>query len=251
MAIDIFKKILKRFKYVEKIPNEVRSLVAGSRKTVLKSTLKRVNNLSLFYSSVITIYFQARRFGLRISIKASKVFTLTVYSVIAGIVVSGALFAAMKLTEKDVSIVKEKVLKKKEITEKESLTENKEIKEKEMPAFDTRLGIVRLTPEGIDKDLAYSFSKSLYSKLSGMRGHARVVFTNRSELKRKSINRQLLGMISKLGKTYVISVRVVNSENGHILYDKTVTCRGEDKINETIDKMASGINGVSKIWKKY
>ena len=82
--LELFKKLLKKYKFIEEIPEFVQRHVLDSRKRVLKASLKAVDDLGFFYSLVIDFYIGARSFGLKPSLKLSKlivgcVATLTIF----------------------------------------------------------------------------------------------------------------------------------------------------------------------------
>ena len=71
-----------------------------------------------------------------------------------------------------------------------------------------RLGINKLEINNIDENIAAKITTIIYNKLKAIKGAKSVVYRVKDGIT-KSTNRQLIGRISKLGKNYVLSIKIV------------------------------------------
>ncbi len=89
--------LLEKYRFAEPIPKDVRRIILKSRKRVLKTCLKKVNNYSIFFGVVLFFYFLARSLKLNIGFSAVKIFAVAANIVAAG-VISVSVYAAVKYT---------------------------------------------------------------------------------------------------------------------------------------------------------
>ncbi|MDY6968557.1 MAG: hypothetical protein SVR08_07890 [Spirochaetota bacterium] len=110
-----------------------------------------------------------------------------------------------------------------------------------------RLGVNKLVTNDIDEKTASKITTIIYNKLKAIKGAKRVVYRVKDGIS-KSTNRQLIGRISKLGKSYVLSIKVVEGEKGKLLFNETVIIKGDDDIEESIDNVVKKISSEKSIW---
>ncbi len=113
---------------------------------------------------------------------------------------------------------------------------------------ETRLSINQMEADGVDKTIIKKIETILDKELKELKGDNRVVYRHRDGVS-KSTNRQLIGRISKLGKNYVLSIKVVEGEKGKVLYNRTVTTK-ERGIDDSIEDIAEDISDEDSIWER-
>ncbi len=109
-----------------------------------------------------------------------------------------------------------------------------------------RVRINKMESEGVDKKIVDKISNNLLKKLQEFKGPNRVVAINIDGVS-KSANRQLIGRISKLGKKYVIVLKVVEGEKGKLLFNETAIVK-EGDIDDTIEDMAEKVSEKEDVW---
>jgi hypothetical protein len=115
-----------------------------------------------------------------------------------------------------------------------------------VPAAKARLVVTRLAPNGVESAEAEDISKRVYSALVASKGAAQVLY--RAAGDRRSANRALTGRVSKLGRSRVIAVSVVDGEKGSVLYTKTATVRADAELEAQIATIAREIGAQANVW---
>ncbi len=121
---------------------------------------------------------------------------------------------------------------------------SKNIKDDSIPKV--RLSINRMDAEGIDKKTVSNIAEILHKELQAIKGANRVVYREKDGVS-KSTNRQLVGRISKLGKSYVLSIKIIEGEKGKVLFNRTVTAK-ESSIDDSLEDIAEEIGDEDGIW---
>jgi hypothetical protein len=265
IELDIFRRLIEKYKFADYIPDNVQSYVINSKVRVIKASLKSMNELGLFYRIVIRIYFKARYFGLRPSVIFSKVIAVAILFIFFAIVTSVIAFAinkslsifslpikssleSIQINESDNSVAKNNINNQSNL-----IIKNDELKQNMIPDNTSglnvkiRLGISNMIASGTDEDEAKYISAALYKNLQSLKGKDAVLSATDTRLN-KSVNRNLIGRVSKVGKTFVMAISVVNSESGDILYSNTVTYGELDARDNAIKNIADEISQKSVIW---
>lgn len=118
--------------------------------------------------------------------------------------------------------------------------------EDKAPAAKARLVVTRLAPNGVETAEAEDISKKVYSALVASKGAGQVLY--RAAGDRRSANRALTGRVSKLGRSRVIAVSVVDGEKGSVLYNKTATVREDAELEAQIATIAREIGAQANLW---
>jgi hypothetical protein len=265
IELDIFRRLIEKYKFADYIPDNVQSYVIDSKVRVIKASLKSMNELGIFYRIVIHIYFKARYFGLRPSVILSKVIAAVILFIIFAVLTSGIAFAVnkslsifsliIKSTFKSTQINKsDYFIDENVINNQSSLTlKNDKLKHNKIPDNTTglnvkiRLGISNIIASGIDENEAKYISAALYKSLQSLKGKD-VVISKTDTRVNKSVNRNLIGRLSKVGKTYIMAISVVNSESGDVLYSNTITYEEFKTRDNAIKNIADEISRKSVIW---
>jgi hypothetical protein len=100
--LNTFQKVLQKFKFVEPIPAAKQIYAIQNARPLLVRTLKKVNNYNFFYGQALFIFFQIRKFGLKLSIGQAKVF-LMVMAIVILAAVGGAIYLGTKYLTEDTS----------------------------------------------------------------------------------------------------------------------------------------------------
>ena len=278
IELDIFRRLIEKYRFSDYIPADVQKFVLTSKKHVLISSLKSLNELNLFYRFAISIYYSVRLIGYKPSIAISKLIALGSALLVSGVLVTGIAFAAKKFVLQKFSnkssilesLTKDKIsnnIESDAIDEKEAkpntdkdiigganpvsplkaeADHNKE--NKSDSSLKVRLGIDNVLSSDEDKQIAGEVTKLLYENLKDLKGDSGVIYVskNRDE---KSVNRHLLGRLSKVGKAYILSVNIVNTQTGDVLYSKTSTYNSPEDSGKVIRVIAEEINNKSSMWK--
>ena len=80
-----------------------------------------------------------------------------------------------------------------------------------------------------------------------MKGSNRIIYLSKNRAP-KNINRHLLGRLSKVGETRVLAVRVINSESGDVIFDKSVVYSDERAFDDGLESIINEINNKKIIW---
>jgi ABC-type transport system involved in multi-copper enzyme maturation permease subunit len=260
IELDLFSKLVEKYKFTDYIPVEIQKFVVNTKKHVLVSSLKSVGEMNLFYRFVISVYYNARFFGFKPSIVISKVIALAAALIISSLLITSIVFAVNKSasqllfnnTSTSNSIIGNNIpdnLKSdkndKEKKDKRVNINNKSTKSETI--VKTRLGIDNIISSGVDENNALEITKILFENLQSLKGKNRVIYSskNRNE---KNINRHLLGRLSKVGNTYVMALSIVDTQSGNVLYNKTSTYNDPENANRIIKEIAKEINNNSSVW---
>lgn len=114
-------------------------------------------------------------------------------------------------------------------------------------ATKVRLGINRVTVNNVDERVALEITTMLHEKLQARKGKNSVVYRKRNGIS-KSINRQLAGRISKLGKDLLLSIKVIEVEKGKLLFSETIIIKKNDDLDDVIDRIVDKICKNKSIW---
>lgn len=118
---------------------------------------------------------------------------------------------------------------------------------KDIRTIRTRLGINRIKVNKVDEKIAREITSMLYNKLRYMMGADRIVYREKDGIS-KSINRQLVGRVSKLGKDFLLSIKVVEVEKSKLLFSETVVIKKNDNLDNAIDQIVNKICNKESIW---
>jgi hypothetical protein len=87
--------LLEKYKFILPVPAAMRKRLLKSRARVLKSTLKELDDYSIWYAIVLIILLKARSYGFKFSFAVAKIFATTALIIASGVVISGA-YAAVQ-----------------------------------------------------------------------------------------------------------------------------------------------------------
>jgi len=122
-------------------------------------------------------------------------------------------------------------------------------KKEEKPEAETvkaRVAVTLLAANGIEPSEAAGISEKLYSNLVRLKGGSSVVY--RKKFDKRSANRVLTGRVSKLGRSRIISVSIVDGESGTVIFNRTLTIKGDQNIDDSIRNIAEQIAGNVQVW---
>ncbi|MDY6935152.1 MAG: hypothetical protein SVZ03_13140 [Spirochaetota bacterium] len=271
---NIFERALDKLKLRQSIPQDVKEYILDNRARALLETLRAVGEYNLVYDLVLRIYFLSGKLGLTISVVQSKI-VLGIISLLLGASLStGVVIVAdfLKETKSEfldnkevIELYKDNIMPEKSIIKKlnekwkqprESVGIKKRnaqtferLKGKKPIAINARLGINRFEASGVDKRIASDITDKLYQKLRLLKGRNLVVY-KRIEGIEKSVNRQLVGRVSRLRDSYILAVRVVDGESGKQLFGKTINYKQVDNLDSKLEQIAEQIISVSDIWNR-
>ncbi|MCP4132173.1 MAG: hypothetical protein GY754_14475 [bacterium] len=262
-----FDEILTRYKFKEPVPGHAREFAGKNKNKDLTDVLKKFGEYSFFYGLVLWLYYFLSKMGLGLSIIQAKILFVAASLVLGVSVSTGGYFVVKSIQTVEPDFQKPVVenLEKQGFIKDEpeavvrdsSLdrpTPEKTGKKDDIAPTITmdepvsaRLGINRLSANGVDEKLVSDVTAQLYKKLSTVRGKDRVVY-RKLDGTGKSVNRQLVGTVGRLGSTVVLSVRVIDGENVKILFNKTITIKEGDDINKAVNSIVQMIDRDQSLW---
>jgi len=121
--------------------------------------------------------------------------------------------------------------------------------DKKQTPVEIRLGITILKASGGNVNEASAITSNIYNRLIVLKGSNRVIY-RKIDGSSKSVNRLLIGRLSKLGKDYILAIRVVEGQNGAQLYNKRLIYEEGDNIENYLDSIAKEISNKDEIWKE-
>jgi hypothetical protein len=252
--INIFEKLLQRFKFNQILPDEVKKFITQYERTALTTTLKNFNEYNFVYGLVTRIFFLSYKFKLRLSIKQSKILLGFISILMAGVLTLSILFFAesIKNYEPKLSVIPANQLphnyQAESSNSKPINNDNKGMKE---PAVkDTgkntkyRLGVNLFSAKNIEDDLSKLVTDTISKELSRTLGKNRIIDLNKSR-KGINFNRILSGSVAGLGKKIIISVKVVDVEDSKVILGITETIDSASEIEVKCTDIAEMIkNGI-------
>ncbi len=260
-----FEKLLDKFRFREPIPPDVSRYILDYKMKSLINTLKAVNEYGIIYGFVLKVYYSAKKIGVRLSVAQSKVVAFTVFLIISAsvslVIYSIFLKTGMKdlpgtggYESKQDNQVNGKDEPGKSINNKENtiddktgektnnIEENKDkmlsIKDSE-PPVKYRIGVETFTSSAVKTEEAIKISDLLTEELIKIKGNNKVKRLY-SDI-RKNSNFVLLGSVEMLGKSYIISAKIVNVENSKVTYSVSDNAETKDEINTACLRIAKKI----------
>ncbi|MCP4138633.1 MAG: hypothetical protein GY754_47190 [bacterium] len=242
---ELFHELLNKFRFVEPVADDIQDSMVRSRERVLRSSLKEAGEYSAAYGFVLSVYFTARKAGLRPSIAVSKLLAVCLVFMLTGAAAAGIFFSFRSFVftdrEKEMvrpvpeivipdepgrknadNLIENNDFKKKDPIEKEAVKKDTE-EEKPVEAVKKyRLGVTSFKVRNMDPGTAEKVGSALSAELVRILGSDKVVVLE-EERKGKSINRLLVGTVTKLGKRYYISAKVVDAETSEVFFGETGT----------------------------
>ena len=249
--LKIFDQVLQKLKFKQPVPVKIQKQILNFKRITIVSTLKEFGEYNLIYGLILRLHFFITRLGIGLSTAQSEILFFILTILAAGITIIGtALLAGIidfssykaALIEKiDIPISHEKNEGIKSHIQKEK----ERLVRKEAPVK-TRLSIKIFHTDISHKDIASEISNKLYISLKRLKGNNRVVF--RDSNINKSVNRLLLGRLSKVGNTYLLSLRIIDAESGKLYFDKILTYNEIEDLHNKLDMFAGQISSIGEIW---
>ena len=233
------------------MPVDIQRQILNFKRITVVTTLKGFGEYSVIYGLMLRLHFFITRLGIGLSAAHSEVLfiiisifaataSLTVAAIIAGIINFGP--NKSTLIEKiDLPLYNEK----REDVKRNIQKEKQRFARKEAPVG-TRLGITIFKTDEAHKEIASEISNRLYNSLKKLKGDSRIVFRDNNIS--KSVNRLLLGRLSKVGNTYLLSLRIIDAESGKLYFDKLFTYNKIEDLHNKLDRIAGQISSKGEIW---
>ena len=99
----LFKKIVRKFKFEQPVPDDVRKHMHAMKKDILAGILKKAGNYSMYYGILLMIFFRAKKMGISISIAQCAVAFWTAIVIVAAGLSAGTYAVAPDPTLRDAS----------------------------------------------------------------------------------------------------------------------------------------------------
>jgi len=115
--IELFRKVLERYRFTEAVSIEIQSQILSSRKMVLDSVLKSVGQYSTLYSIAASMNLVLRKTGLRATMAQSKIILAAIAVIVTGSLSTGVIYGIITY-KKSVVPGQEKITRNKTIDDK-------------------------------------------------------------------------------------------------------------------------------------
>jgi len=213
--LNVFDHILTRYKFRQPVPQPVQDYMLASRDQVLRDTLKKLNQYSLFYGIVLWVYFLLKKGGIGLGIMYCKIIAATGV-IIAGASLSLGMYAAAR------HYVIPRILHEKSAPAELTLPGSLPVpivsdsSEKPLPAAGYALGVGRFSSSSVDRDTLSMAEDIIIGELSRLQGAA--VADIRVDRGGKSLSRILSGSVENLGSQTIITVKVINVGDSKIIF---------------------------------
>lgn len=237
-----FYKVLKKFKFVSEIPQDICDHIYSNKKKSLKNTLKIVNEYNLPFGAVIFIYFLSRKFGLKISLFYCKVILIS--ATVATIGSASYLTYHTVINNQKTKNNIEKPIKKIQSNLNEGNSTNFKLL---TDSQSLKLIIFQIENSGIISPLYQNISEKIYKALSIGNKHGLVILESDNALKITAKNK-LIGRIHKLGENYILTIRIIDSTNGSIKFSKTISFQENENLDQKIVELSKNIFSIDSIW---
>lgn len=243
--ISIYHNILKKYKMVQPIDIEIQSYIISSRKSNLKSTLKKLGNFSFLYYWAFTINIFLRKFGIRVSMLQSKIILCIVISLVS---VSGASasyytskYIYKRLFESDIRKYENKDTNKSiSIQNKETLDNTRVEKPIDNNTIITAKYYFALQPFASD-EMSKKFQNKIIKSIKKKYGNNCIVILKNNY--KRNFDIMIRGSLKKVGSAYVGSVTFIDNKNSkHLLIFKKDIVNSKDidiECNKIITKLSN------------
>jgi hypothetical protein len=238
--IDIFRRLIDKYRFTEPIAPEVQSHVTRSRARALMSSLKAVKHYSFVYGFVMTVYFEARKMGLKPSIFACRIISLIMAITVAAMLAGAVYLAASSATNAELKPALPDTVPSK--TGSTDLRDNTRPDDGPPKIFAAkyRLGVQPFTAANVDSAKANDITRKIFNELINLKGSKKVIKIGTA--KSKNVNRMLMGSVGKMGKRYVISAKVIDVEKTNVLFGASENATTDDDIDRACGNIAQKVS---------
>ncbi len=251
-SVEIFEKLLERFRFREPVPADVREIIASQKSKALILTLIAVGDYSVLYGLVIKAYYLVRRFGLRLSVFQSKI--LLVRAVAFSLSSSaGAVYVIQaKLRAVDRSIPVDLPSRQPPVSGKAVVNEKTDAFQKGIsrtgePAkgdpgivVSYRLGIADLKSETVSGVESGRIKKSLLERLVQLKGPDKIIALTAN--RNRTANFILFSSIEKIENSYILTAKIVDVEKGNVVFATSENAETANSITTACERLADRVS---------
>jgi hypothetical protein len=253
--INSFQQFLDKFQFRKPVNLQEQEYFYRNLREGLSSTLKAVNEYGFIYGALLRIFFGCRRLGFRISVTQSALI-LGAAAMLAAVLIAGAvrIGSEILLVDKGISLTQENKIsastKTKEIGISQLEKKTGLIKEqKKINGLSYRLGLETFGNENIEKEKSGLITKRIRFELTRHLGPGAVIGLQEGK-RGKKVNLLLTGSVGKLGGLIMISAKVIDVENGKVMYITDENIKSENEIPGACDKISGRLVEKIKNWRK-
>ncbi len=233
----IIEKILEKYRFRENIPPETKKRMLSLRKSTYRSIMKRYGRWTIFFSTGASLYFWLKKFGSGITIQQAVTAVTTFFALsIAGLSV-GAVYTVKKYV----------IEGKTPVIEQESVApENTTSKDKKLPAQPQNVQATRevssqiymkpFSGENTGTDVLNSFRRRLAASMNDKGGKSSATLAHDP-----SSPFLVTGSIVRLGKTYRVTLRLVERETSRVILMESASAITREELRRIADSMAAKI----------
>lgn len=219
---DPAKELLQKYKMDKPLPDGNRKNIRVLKKRTMIHILKNQKRYSTFVFLAVSIFFWIKRFGVSFSLVKSAVVVLFALTLFVGAVAASA-FITVKYLVMNTS-VKEEIYKRK--NKKEEVHNNELEKKINIPQY--RISMAYFEYDSAISAIGRQVNSSLRNELLNLKGGNVIDFTS-GPANIKS-NRIIVGSITKLDTTYLITAKIIDRTTSRIIEYVTETVETESDI---------------------
>jgi hypothetical protein len=237
--IENLNRFLKECDLPQSNPLEIKKFAIDSRSRGLREILKRSGALTLWFGLVLSIFYITKRIGIPITIVKSKIIAIIFSLSIAGTVAVGGYYTAQKfLPPAQKSLPKEVEDVKKTINEPENGRTSINGKNALHKFY---LGIQPFSGEATS--VSEKVTMAFIAGLEKNHAPTRTLLTDKN---RTAVNRIILGSVIHFKDMYSITIRLINPDDGKMLYATSAEYKEEVEIPRVCEALARDITDYLK-----
>ncbi len=240
--INLFTRILERFRLREPLPEAARKLVYSYMRGSISDALKHFGDYTIVNRLTVNAFYAARAIKLRPSMAQSRamVGTAAVISAAAAGLIAYMLFASVEKPAAVVTVVSPEKPEAVEVIEKIEEKKAAPPAEKVETIKVKRIGVKPITSSFMEKRALSSATDTIYKRISAIKGKERVIKLSGGK---QGYSCLLSGSVEKLGKNFVITADLIDAESGKVIYNKLERTGDRDNINNIFKRIAEEAAG--------
>ena len=242
--LDIMRSLLKKFRFEEPVPSDVRDILRVARKETLFEIFRRYRKRSIYVVMVMNVFFSVRRFGISISVAKSMI-VVTVGTVISAALISfGSYYMINRFLEEspraDETVSAVAPLSNVTMVRSDKRAERKETDIRSDPNVRYSLGVIPFQSAKEYRAAGKIVNSTIFRELLLKKGKGKVVFVTGPSVRKQSDN-LVMGSVIQIGGSYRISARLVEAKSSRILSYVTESAGNENDIGPACKRIAGKI----------
>ncbi|MCP4133910.1 MAG: hypothetical protein GY754_23270 [bacterium] len=221
--IENFQKIMRKYKFLDETPADIRDFSLASSRKGLTNILKISGDYSFIFGRMLFIYYTAKKLGIKASFLQIKI-TLAIISIFITLsaIIGIYLFVKPFNNSSPVTIIDKK----------------KKKPEKYFPA-QTRFKIGIEAFEGSTNEAGRRVTTAVSNSLTKILGPGSVTLVSKKN--RSPVPKVLTGSIRQLGKNRYISIKIIDVESSKVEFAAAEKVTSENTVSSACFKLSKKI----------